>query len=117
MKLSEVKGERVLDVIADIVEPVVSIATSAEFKAMFGGGEGDQNERIVKAIPSLIRSHKDEAITILAAIGGVTREQYLAEMTFPSLIADVSELLTDDVFTDFLSSASPTEDQAQSTSG
>lgn len=118
MKLSEVKGERVLDVIADIVEPVVSIATSEEFKALFkkADNEADARANIVRAVPSLIKSHKDEAIAILAAIGGVTKEQYVSEMTFPTLIRDVNELLTDDVFTDFLASASPTEDQAQSTS-
>jgi hypothetical protein len=122
MKLSEVKGERVFDVIADIVEPVVAIATSDEFKALFdqsavaGMDEGAVKDHIVKSIPALIRNHREEAVTILAAIGGVSREEYVDSMTFPSLLADVTELMTDDVFTDFLSSASPMVGQAQSTS-
>ena len=96
----------------------MSIATSEEFKALFkkADNEDDARANIVRAVPSLIKGHKDEAIAILAAIGGVTKEQYVSEMTFPTLIRDVNELLTDDVFTDFLASASPTEDQAQSTS-
>lgn len=107
MRLSDVKGERSLDVIADLIEPVVSLATSDEFKAAFKGGDGTDNaERLRKHAPLIIKAHKREIVTILSTIEGVSTEEYEEGMTIASVISDIAELMTDDAFTGFLASVS-----------
>lgn len=115
MKLSDVRGERVFDVIADLVEPVAAIATSKEVKELRKGGTRPKNmtpeeyalRKIRKSVPSLIRSHKGDAVLILSTIEGVTPEEYTEGLTLQKLIADASELMSDEVFMDFLASAAP----------
>lgn len=112
MRLSDVKGERVFDVVADIITPLIDIATSAEVKELLHPmpcPDGmDPREfmlgRIRQTAPSVLRNHKHDVVSVLAPIAGVTPEEYMEDMTFPSLLADVTELLQDEVFTDFLAS-------------
>ncbi len=112
MRLSEVKGDRVLDVIADLIEPVGRIAQDPETRRLLANRdlpEGMTQQafliaRVTQHAPTIIRSHKDDVIAILSAISGVTPDEYREGMTFGSLIQDVFELLTDDAFTDFLDS-------------
>lgn len=113
MKLSDVKGERALDVIAEIIDPVGAIAESKEGKVLFKREVCPKNmtpneftvKRLRKSAPSLIKSHKKEIIAILSTIAGVSPGEYAAAMTLPSLINDIIELLTDDVFTELFISA------------
>ena len=42
MKLSDIKGDRVFDVIADLIDPVASIAQDAQAAALFRPAEGEQ---------------------------------------------------------------------------
>lgn len=115
MRLSDIKGERVFDVIADIIDPVAAIATSKEVKALRKGGTRPKNvtpeqhavNLLRKNLPTLIRSHKGDVIKVLATIEGVTTEEYADSLTLPKLIADATELVSDEVFMDFLASAAP----------
>lgn len=115
MKLSDIKGERTLDVIAEIIDPAGAIAESKEGKALFQKQICPKGvtpaefvvKRLRKNAPVLIKSHKKEIIAILSTIAGVSPEEYVAAMTLPSLINDIIELLTDDVFTElFISTQS-----------
>lgn len=111
MRLSEIKGERVFEVIADIIEPACNIAQDKEAMALFdrsGGKEGkDSTEQVLSrvkgAVPKLMRTHKDDLVAILAAIEGVTPSEYMEGITMPKLVQGVFEMLTDEDLLAFLS--------------
>lgn len=113
MKLSDIKGDRVLDVIADIIDPIANMVQDKDVAVMFKreavpDGMEARNffaERMCKGLPVLLKSHKADIIAIMAAIEGVTPEQYAASLDFPKLFTDVMELVTDDAFLNFLSSS------------
>ena len=113
MKLSNVKGDRVFDVIADIIDPIASMVQDKDVAAMFkreavpDGMEARDffAKRMCKGLPVLLKSHKADIIAVMAAIEGVTPEQYAASLDFPKLFTDVMELITDNAFLDFLSSS------------
>lgn len=107
MKLSEIRGERTIDVIAAIIEPVAEIASDPEAAEMFSKkalpeGEDPKKyavKRIRKSAPALLKNHKKELIAILAAIKGVSEEEYAEKLNLVTLIHDLVELLSDEAFT------------------
>lgn len=113
MKLSDIKGERVFDVIADIIDPIANIAQDKDVAGMFkrkvvpDGMEAREffAERMRKGVPALLKGHKQDIIAILATIEGVTPEQYTDTLDLAKLFTDTMELMTDDAFLDFLSSS------------
>lgn len=118
MKLSDIKGDRVLDVIADIIDPIANMVQDKDVAAMFERKAVPEGmnardffaERMRKGLPILLKGHKADIIAIMAAIEGVTPEQYAASLDFPKLFTDVMELVTDDAFLDFLSSSGTEKD-------
>lgn len=113
MKLSDIKGDRVLDVIADIIDPIANMVQDKDVAAMFkreavpDGMEARDffAKRMRKGLPVLFKSHKTDIIAVMAAIEGVTPEQYAKSLDFPKLFTDVMELVTDNALLDFLSSS------------
>lgn len=113
MKLSNIKGDRVLDVIADIIDPIANMVQDKDVAAMFKREAVPDGmkardffaKRMRKGLPVLLKSHKADIIAIMAAIEGVTPEQYAASLDLPKLFTDVMELVTDDAFLNFLSSS------------
>jgi len=130
MKLSNIKGERVFDVIADIIEPVATIAADEDAMKLFDAKDKPDEltawqyfvERAKKAIPVIMRKYKSEICEIMAAINGVTVDEYVngvpeqdseegegvtrykvAPLTVPKLFADVLDLVTDSEFVSFFS--------------
>lgn len=124
MKLSEVKGERVFDVMADLIPPLCAIATDKQVKALFkqracpkGMDPRDfMLKRIQQAGPKIIKAHKDDLIDVLCVIGGLDRSEYVEGMTLMSLWSDVMELLGDEDFVSFLASANIVAGESPSTS-
>lgn len=112
MKLSDIKGDRVLDVIADIIDPIANMAQDKDVAAMFKReavpeGMDARNffaKRMRKGLPVLLKGHKADIIAVMAAIDGVTPEQYAESLDLPKLFTDVMELVTDNALLDFLSS-------------
>lgn len=113
MKLSDIKGDRVLDVIADIIDPIANMVQDEDVAAMFKREAVPEGmdardffaKRMRKGLPVLLKGHKADIIAIMAAIDGVTPGQYAESLDFPKLFTDVTELVTDDAFLDFLSSS------------
>lgn len=107
MRLSDIKGDRVFDVIADIAGPVYSIATDEEARAFFkrvGGGDGPSiEEKLRDAMPSLLRGHRDDLVAIMATIEGVSSEEYRKNLTMAGLLKGLYEILTDEDLLAFLS--------------
>lgn len=112
MRLSEIKGERTFDVIAAIIEPCCNIAQDEVVADLFDRSrkrpEGMSAkdfalERVKASVPGLMRSHKDDLVAILAAIEGTDPDEYMREVTVPSIVKAVYEILTDDDLLAFLS--------------
>jgi len=84
MKLSEIKGERALEVIADLMDPVTEIISDAAFKdAVKNGTKGD-------AIKYLLKNHQRNVITILALIQGEDPATYEPSLvSLPLLLMDL----------------------------
>lgn len=113
MRLSDIKGERTLDVIADIIDPIANIAEDSAAAALFRReklpeGEtpkGFMLQRVRKHLPQLLKSHKEDIIAILAAIEGVSAVEYAEKLDLVKLTKDFTELLTDEAFTQLFISA------------
>lgn len=101
MRLSEIKGERVFEAVADIIGPVADIAQDEHARKMFDAEGGPFAERVKANLPALLRDHSEEFASIIAVINGTTAEEYMAEVTLPKLFSDVFELLTDKEFASF----------------
>ena len=113
MKLSDIQGDRVFDVIADIIDPIANIAEDKKASAMFRREklpEGMTAKRFMmqrarKALPVLLKDHKGDIIAILAAIEGVSADAYKDALNLVKLSQDTVELLTDDAFIELFLSA------------
>lgn len=113
MKLSEVRGERVFDVIADVIDPIANIAGDEAASALFKREklpEGMTAKKFLlararKAVPPLLKGHKEDLIAILAAIDGTSPQAYKGALNMVKLVRDVTELLTDEVFAELFISA------------
>ena len=111
MRLSEISGERVFDVIADITVPVLNIAMDNEASALFKREKCPKGEepaqfmmkRIQKALPLLIKGHKEDLISIFSTLHGVEREKYVEGLNMSTLLKDFYEMMTDEQLLAFLS--------------
>ena len=113
MRLSDIKGDRVFDVIADIIDPIANIASDETASALFKREKLPEGmtakefvtQRARKALPALLKGHKGDIITILASIEGVSAESYKGALNLVKLMRDATELLTDEAFGELFISA------------
>lgn len=113
MKLSAVKGERTIEVIAEIIDPIANIAEDEKASAMFKreklpkgmDAKSFLTKRIRKSLPTLLRNHKSDIIAILSSIEGTSPEEYSSVLSLAKLIKDIIELLTDEAFAQLFISA------------
>lgn len=113
MRLSDVKGERTFEVIADIIEPVYRIAQDEAAVEMLSPKPCPEGEdpkkfmarRLVAGVPALLRSHKGDLVAIMAAIEGEDAEEYAASLDLAKLVVSLTELVSDPALMGFLASA------------
>ena len=113
MRLSDIKGDRVFDVIADIIDPIANIASDETASALFKREKLTEGmtakafllERARKTVPALLKGHKSDIITVLATIEGISANDYRASLTIAKLMQDTVELLTDEAFGELFISA------------
>lgn len=113
MRLSDIKGERVFDVIADLIDPVANIAQDETASALFKREKLPEGmtvkqfatQRARKALPALLKGHKGDIIAILASIEGVSTDAYKGALNLVKLMRDATELLTDEAFSALFLSA------------
>lgn len=112
MRLSEIQGERVFDVIADIIEPACNIAQDKEAASLFDrSGKKPKGvtttqfvmEKVRRSVPVLMRTHKDDLVAILSTIEGVEPDEYRKDLTMSKLLQGIYEMLTDEDLLAFLS--------------
>lgn len=117
MKLSDVKGDRVFDVIADIIEPIANIAEDENASNLFHKEKlpdgmtpkGFVIQRVKKSLPALLKGHKDDMISILSTIEGVTAKEYAQNLDLLKLTRDFIDLVTDETFNALFISAQSEE--------
>lgn len=120
MRLSDIQGERVFDVIADIIDPIANIAEDDDAASFFKREKLPDGvtakdflmQRARKTIPALLKGHKSDIIAILAAIEGVDANEYRNSLNLVKLMRDATELLTDEAFGELFISA-----QSETSSG
>lgn len=106
MKLSDIKGERAVDVIVDLIGPINNIAADESAADLFrrrklpdGVSARDfAVQRLSAGIPALLKGHRADLIKIMSIIKGESEEQVVETMTPVSLVSDVADLITDDYF-------------------
>lgn len=112
MRLSDIKGDRTFDVIADCIDPILNIAEDENAAEMFKRlalpeGMSPKHflaERARKSLPVLMRGHKCDLITIMASMKGISEKEFLEQVNLVTLPRDVIELLTDELFLSFFTS-------------
>lgn len=124
MKLSDIKGERVFDVIADLIDPVQHIAQDKEItlfkreKAPKGVAARDfAIQKLMGNVPKLLKRHKRDLSVILATIKGVPVDEYVEGLNLAQLSVDLLELMNDAEFINFFTSAAKTTSAYGSPSG
>lgn len=113
MKLSELKGERAVEVIADLIAPIANIAADQKNLKLFRNtrreGESDHDfglRELTEKIPVLLRTHKADVLTIICAVNGKDPE----ELSIVDVIKDAMDLVKDkDFMSLFLSAVNQTE--------
>lgn len=112
VRMSEIKGERCIDILADLVDPVANIAADKEAAELFGKRDLPEGMtvkeyvifRLKRAIPALLRSHKADLVKIFSTLSDMTEQEYLDQLTFEGIILDVTSLMTDALFNAFFTS-------------
>ena len=87
MKLSEVKGEAAIDMLADLIEPAGEIMGDPNVADAY------RNKSRLAAVKVAIKNHKKAVIEILAVLDGIPVEEYDPNMF--SLPVKLLEILND----------------------
>lgn len=87
MRLSEIKGEDALDVLAELLEPAAEIMGDKAVQAAYNDGN------VVKAVKVAIKGHKKAVMHVLAVTEGADPETYSPNVF--SLPAKLLEILND----------------------
>lgn len=106
MKLSTIKGDRVLDVIADLIVPLSNLAQDEDVVSLFRiqklppymDRTAFAVARLKECAPRILKNHKADVVAIMATLSEKTPDAYASEMTIPSLLSDVVDLINDPDF-------------------
>lgn len=105
LRLEDVPGERSMDVVAACMESVARIAQDERLVKAMQEADGGTRVQQMAAISQILRDHKADVYSILAAVAGTTVEEYLAARNAGEVLADAYSIMTDDLFGDFLPAA------------
>lgn len=110
MRLSDYKGESVIDLIGDIAEPIGALFKDEEIRKAFSKDKNGERKGITLAVKIACKEHKQDVIQILSTINGQTVEEY--QPTFNEFITQAVYFfkdLTADTMTVFTSSGQKME--------
>ncbi len=108
MRLSDYKGEKALDVLANMLEPATEILADSEVANSVGRGEAP-----VKAVKIAIKRHKRAVIELLAALNDIPADEYAEQVSLLTLPKQLLELMNDkDVQSLFSSQGQMTENKS-----
>ena len=114
MKLSDIKGERAVEVIADLIESIANIASDKECADLFSvkpvSGEDKKvtaRKHLVKKVPTLLKSHKRDVIKIIATLDGKSVD----DMNLFSITAALIGFVQDEALIELFTSAARSVEQ------
>lgn len=108
MQLKDIKGERALDIIADIIDPLTEIISDSNVRAM----AKNKSDR-PKLIKLLLKNHKTAILTIMALLDGAEPESY--EPSIVEIPAKLFDLFNDpDISRLFFTQAQAVQTQSSS---
>lgn len=85
MKLSEIKGEKALDALADLIDPLSAICLDEVIQKSVKSGE----PKLLLA-KKILKGHKKEVIKILAILDGADPETYEVDLlTLPAKLIQI----------------------------
>lgn len=102
MKLSEIKGEKAIEVFADLLEPTSKILSDKEILDSI-----TEKEPQINIIKKMLKKHSKEVIEIMAILDGVPVEKY--EVEFLTLPAKLIEIFNDPMVTELFTLQSQDE--------
>ena len=92
-RISEIQGaDTCFDFICDILDPIVEVAGDEEIKAAF---DKDSEKTVADVVKMILQGHRRAAKEILAALNGVTLEEFEISCTMGSLIGGLMQLFND----------------------
>ena len=84
MRLSEIEGEKALDVLADLLEPASEIVSDKEVEKHYKSGQ------TLLAVKAALKNHKKAVIEILAITEGEDPETYKPKvLTLPAKLLEI----------------------------
>lgn len=109
MKFSDIKGERALDVICELIEPIANIAADESAADIFQTKEKPEGQtvndfimnRLKKAYPALLKNHRADLIKIAACINDCSEEEYTDSLSMKKILNDLADLISDPYFRSF----------------
>lgn len=84
-RLSEIKGEEAIDVMAALMSPASIILSDESVKERMKR----KNSTMAEVAAYVVKSHKDSVIDMLTILSGKTRNEYVENMSVLSLVQDV----------------------------
>ena len=118
MKLSEIRGDHAIEVIADLIEPIANIATDEKCAGMFKivpkKGEDPKKaaaRQLVEKVPVMLKTHKRDVVKIIATIDGKSVE----EMNLFNIAFALINLVQDEALIELFTSAAQSVEQSPPT--
>ena len=102
MKLSEIKGEKAIEVFADLLEPASRILSDEEVLNSI-----KEKEPQVIIIKKMLKNHSKDVVEMMAILDDVPVEEY--EVNFITLPAKLVELFNDEAINELFTSQSQNE--------
>lgn len=106
MRLSDIRGEQALDVLANILDPVSKIAVDEGFQKLVKAKDK------IGCVQYILRNYKKETLSIMASLDGEDPKDY--NPTLPQIPAKLLELLNDPVIKPFFESQGRSQEDASS---
>ena len=106
MRISEVRGEKAVDMLADLLDPITEIASDATVK------EAVVNGSRIDAVRTILKSHKKQVLKILAILDEENPDTYSPSL--PEIPMKILEFFNDPVFAPFFSSQGQKQEEVHS---
>lgn len=114
MRLSDIRGEEAIDVLADIFEPLALICADEEIRRLQAQ---EKPSPMMAYIKPILKNRKKEIIQILARINNQTEEEYTANLSLVTLPAQILEFMTDPEIQSLFTSQSQSPAEPLASSG
>lgn len=117
-KLSDFKGEAAIDVLADILEPLLSITSDEEVKKIRKEAiEKKEKLPVYKLVKPALKNHKNDIFEIFAILNECSVDEAKEELTAANLPAMVVSLMSEPEIMNLFFPQVQTEKNSSASSG